>query len=204
MRCARALPINHLMPAASSRKSPVATRCLGGRPGKNERPHPSPARKQGTPSIIVSPVRRPWTQTRLAPGPHRAPTAPNLGNDEDQRQKSNGLPTFTGVPTTDKPGRRRGPTTEKTTDSQPLRGSPTQIRGLCRRSVRDERLPPAHRDAVGAICGVLDPLSTGGWGYPLPPRHHASTGQRLLSPENGRPASRRPQRVRSSSGIRHH
>ena len=29
-----------------------------------------------------------------------------------------------------KPGRRRGPTTEKTTDSQPLRGSPTQIRGL--------------------------------------------------------------------------
>ena len=38
MRCARALPINQLMPAASSRKSPVATRCLGGLPGKNERP----------------------------------------------------------------------------------------------------------------------------------------------------------------------
>jgi hypothetical protein len=53
--------------------------------------------------------------------------------------------------------------------------------GLCRGSVRDERLPPAHRDAVGAICGVLDSLSTEGWGYPLPPRHHASTGQRLLS-----------------------
>ena len=68
MRCARALPINHLMPAASSRKSPVATRCLGGRPGKNERPHPSPARTPGTPSIIMSPDRRPWTQISLDAG----------------------------------------------------------------------------------------------------------------------------------------
>ena len=62
MRCARALPIHQLMPAASSRRFPVATRCLGGRPGKNERPHPSPARTPGTPSIIMSPDRRPWTQ----------------------------------------------------------------------------------------------------------------------------------------------
>ena len=38
MRCARALPIHQLMPAASSRNPPAATRCLGGRPGKNERP----------------------------------------------------------------------------------------------------------------------------------------------------------------------
>ena len=38
MRCARALPIP--MPAASSRKVPVATPLLGGLPGKNERPHP--------------------------------------------------------------------------------------------------------------------------------------------------------------------
>ena len=38
MRCARALPIP--MPAASSRKVPVATSLLGGLPGKNERPHP--------------------------------------------------------------------------------------------------------------------------------------------------------------------
>ena len=62
MRCARALPIHQLMPAASSRRFPVATRCLGGLPGKNERPHPSPARTPGTPSIIMSPDRRPWTQ----------------------------------------------------------------------------------------------------------------------------------------------
>jgi hypothetical protein len=42
MCCARALPTNPLMPAASSRTSPAATHAawLGGRPGKNERPHP--------------------------------------------------------------------------------------------------------------------------------------------------------------------
>jgi hypothetical protein len=40
MRRARALPIHQLMPAASSRNSPVATPLLGGPPGKNERPHP--------------------------------------------------------------------------------------------------------------------------------------------------------------------
>ena len=68
MRCARALPMNHLMPAASSRNAPVATRCPGGRPGKNERPHPSPARTPGTPSIIMSPDPRPWTQIRLGAG----------------------------------------------------------------------------------------------------------------------------------------
>jgi hypothetical protein len=39
MRCARALPITQLMPAVSSRNRPVATPLLGGRPGKNERPH---------------------------------------------------------------------------------------------------------------------------------------------------------------------
>jgi hypothetical protein len=68
MRCARALPIHHLMPAASSRSSPVATPLLGGRPGKNERPHPSPARTPGIPSIIMSPDPRPWTQIRLGAG----------------------------------------------------------------------------------------------------------------------------------------
>ena len=62
MACVRALPINQLMPAASSRNLPVATRRLGGRPGKNERPHPSPARIPGIPSIIMSPDPRPWTQ----------------------------------------------------------------------------------------------------------------------------------------------
>ena len=40
MRCAPALPINQLMPAASSRKRPVATPLWGGLPGKIERPHP--------------------------------------------------------------------------------------------------------------------------------------------------------------------
>ena len=40
MRCARALPIYQLMPAAGSSRSPVATPLLGGLPGKIERPHP--------------------------------------------------------------------------------------------------------------------------------------------------------------------
>jgi hypothetical protein len=40
MRCVRALPLLPLMPAASSRSSPVATPLLGGLPAKNERPHP--------------------------------------------------------------------------------------------------------------------------------------------------------------------
>jgi hypothetical protein len=40
MRCARALPVQQLMPAASSSSVPVATSLLGGLPGKNERSHP--------------------------------------------------------------------------------------------------------------------------------------------------------------------
>ena len=39
MRYVRALPITQLMPAASSRKTPVATALLGGLPGKTERPY---------------------------------------------------------------------------------------------------------------------------------------------------------------------
>ena len=80
MRCARALPMNHLMPAASSSKVPAATR-PGGRPGKNERPHPSPARTPGIPSIIMSPEHRPWTQIRLGAGTpfHRSLPPPLLG-----------------------------------------------------------------------------------------------------------------------------
>lgn len=39
MRCAPAMPISQLMPAASSCESPVATPLLGALPGKNERPH---------------------------------------------------------------------------------------------------------------------------------------------------------------------
>ena len=74
----RALPINQLMPAASSRKLPAATRCLGGPPGKNERPHPSPARTSGTPSIIMSPDPRPWTQIRLGAGTRNDISQPAL------------------------------------------------------------------------------------------------------------------------------
>jgi hypothetical protein len=56
MRCARALPINQLMPAASSRNSPAATSPLwGGPPAKTERPHPFGSPHAGTPSIIMSP-----------------------------------------------------------------------------------------------------------------------------------------------------
>jgi len=75
MRCARALPTNQLMPAAGSLESPVATRLPGGRPGKNERPHPSPARTPGTPSIIMSPDTGPRTQIRLGAG---TPLPPRL------------------------------------------------------------------------------------------------------------------------------
>jgi hypothetical protein len=76
MRDVRALPMNQLMLAASSSSAPVATPLWGGLPGKNERPHPSAARTSGTPSIIMSPDHRPWTQIRLGAGtppltPHR-------------------------------------------------------------------------------------------------------------------------------------
>ena len=67
----RALPTHQLMLAVSSDKPPAATRCLGGRPEKNERPHSSPARTPGTPSIIMSPDRRPRTQIRLGAGTPR-------------------------------------------------------------------------------------------------------------------------------------
>jgi hypothetical protein len=76
MRCARALPIFSLMPAAGSRRFPVATALLGGLPGKTERPHPSPTRTPGTPSIIMSPDSRPWTQIRLGAGTRNVHTHP--------------------------------------------------------------------------------------------------------------------------------
>ena len=49
MTRARALPTNQLMPAAGSRSCPVATPALGGRPGKNERPHPITSPHTGHP-----------------------------------------------------------------------------------------------------------------------------------------------------------
>ena len=84
MRCARALPITQLMPAAGSRGVPVATPLLGGLPGKNERPHPSPARTPGTPSIIMSPDPRPWTQIRLGAGTRNASPAPTFSHGRQQ------------------------------------------------------------------------------------------------------------------------
>ena len=81
MRCARALPIQ-LMPAASSSKCPVATPPLGGLPGKNERSRPSVARTSGTPSIIMSPDSRPRTQIRLGAGTRNVNTLPFHGRPQ--------------------------------------------------------------------------------------------------------------------------
>ena len=84
MRCARALPINQLMPAASSRKIPVATPLLGGLPGKTERPHLLTARTPGTPSIIMSPDLCPWTQIRLGAGTRNAVSRTTFSHGRQQ------------------------------------------------------------------------------------------------------------------------
>jgi hypothetical protein len=62
MRCAPALPIFQLMPAASSRHCPVATPLLGGLPGKNERPHPFAGPHVGHPINHHVAGQPPWTQ----------------------------------------------------------------------------------------------------------------------------------------------
>jgi len=70
MRIPRALPMIQLMPAASSRQPPDAT--TSGRPGKNERPQPSP----GTPighHVAGSHRIDPRTQIRLGVGAHSHP-----------------------------------------------------------------------------------------------------------------------------------
>jgi len=71
MRYAPALPINQLMPAASSRNTPAATPARVDRPGKKERPHPVGSPHAGHPSIIMSPDHRPWTQIWLGAGTRR-------------------------------------------------------------------------------------------------------------------------------------
>ncbi len=76
MRCAHALPITQLMPAASSRKRPVATALLGGLPERLSGRTPSVTRTPGTPSIIMSPDHCPWTQVRLGAGTRDASSAP--------------------------------------------------------------------------------------------------------------------------------
>ena len=68
MRCARAWPITPLMPAAGSRRFPVATPLLGGLPGKIERPHPLASSHVGHPINHHVAGPRPWTQIRLGAG----------------------------------------------------------------------------------------------------------------------------------------
>ena len=68
MRRARALPIFQLMPAAGSRKVPVATPLLGGLPGKIERPHHFTSPHAGHPIHHHVTGPHPWTQIRLGAG----------------------------------------------------------------------------------------------------------------------------------------
>ena len=79
MRCARALPIHQLMPAASSRKTPVATPLCVDFPKRLSGRTPLAARTSGTPSIIMSPDPRPWTQIRLGAGTRNVNTRPFTG-----------------------------------------------------------------------------------------------------------------------------
>ena len=76
MPAVRALPIHQLMPAVSSCKAPAATRVWVDAPERmSGRTHHQPA-PPGTPSIIMSPDHRPWTQIRLAPARHSASNRP--------------------------------------------------------------------------------------------------------------------------------
>lgn len=72
----RALPVNQLMPAASSPDPPDAA-SHGGRPGKNERLRHLAG---STPSAITSPGRhtRPRTKIRLGAGAHSITAASSL------------------------------------------------------------------------------------------------------------------------------
>jgi hypothetical protein len=79
MRCARALPTQQLMPAASSRSIPSPPRCGVDFPERMSGRTPSAARTSGTPSIIMSPDHRPWTQIRLGAGTHNVNTCPFTG-----------------------------------------------------------------------------------------------------------------------------
>ena len=68
MRCARALPITQLMPAASSRIVLPPPLCWVDVPERMSGRTPSTARTSGTPSIIMSLDHCPWTQIRLGAG----------------------------------------------------------------------------------------------------------------------------------------
>ena len=77
MRCAPAMPITALMPAASSLVVPVATALSGGLPGKTERPHRR-APHVGHPIDHHVAGHRPCTQIRLGAGTRYAPSDPRL------------------------------------------------------------------------------------------------------------------------------
>jgi hypothetical protein len=68
MRCARALPITPLMPAAGSRKVLPPPLCWVDAPERMSGRTPLTARTSGTPSIIMSPDCCPWTQIGLGAG----------------------------------------------------------------------------------------------------------------------------------------
>jgi hypothetical protein len=78
----RPCPSIALMPAASSPLALSAPIPVGGRPEKNERPHPlSPGNcPPGTPSIIMSPDHRLRTQLSLGAGTRSIPPAVTTGD----------------------------------------------------------------------------------------------------------------------------
>lgn len=78
MCCARALPINQLVPAVSSCQASAATPALVDLPERMRDRQPLAARTPGIPSIIMSPDFRPWTQIRLGAGPRNASFASPL------------------------------------------------------------------------------------------------------------------------------
>jgi hypothetical protein len=78
MRCARALPTIHLMPAAGSCYPPAATPSGVDAPERMSGRALSSPHMSGTPSIIMSPDHRPWTQIRLGAGTHRVVSCTTL------------------------------------------------------------------------------------------------------------------------------
>ena len=80
MRCARALPILQLMPAASSRNLPVAARHRVDFPERLSGRTSLAARTPGTPSIIMSPD--PSSVDPDKAGRRRAPTYLTFSNQE--------------------------------------------------------------------------------------------------------------------------
>jgi len=93
MRCARALPIHPLMPAAGSLGVPVATSLLGGLPGKIERPHPfgSPVHKAASSLLLPRAVGHLGAAQLLLAEPIAAEHAHQLGLVTEVVQAGNHL-----------------------------------------------------------------------------------------------------------------